>query len=402
MVLRILTCILPLALLLSGCSEDAHVDHAGHEHGASGDGHEHAAPGHGHEGAEVHGQDERGFVFLDPQHPAHPNWVDIGDLELGDTATTTVRMRNVEDHPITIDSVLAGCSCTTPSIAAITRSGERIVGDARASARVLVVPPQAVVELSLFVDSRLSPARNKSKLVVVRLTTDDEQDPYISIELRMKVTSAFQCLPTELDLQRVPRNGGALGRVDIAAIGDSGRRLLEVLETNPQLGATLAEANPMGVSPMWSLHVTVRPPLPLGPQEHTVRLATSHESGVGEGRPYEIKVRWTATEDVEVSPARMLFLRDGALGREVAQTELFARLAGQTIAITSASIEGPGTEGLVVQTEPASPVLDGRSSRWRITVDPGANVKLGKLEGRVIVTTDDPSYPRFEIGIARR
>lgn len=390
---RLLPCLLPLALLLPGCSEDAHVDHAGHEHEASGD---------SHGGAEVHGQDERGFVFLDPQHPAHPNWADIGDLELGDTATTTVRMRNVEDHPITIDTVLAGCSCTTPSIAAITPSGERIVGDARASSRVLVVPPQAVVELVLHVDSRLSPARNKDKLVVVRLTTDDEHDPYLSIELRMKVTSAFQCLPAELDLQRIPRNGGALGRVDIASIGDSGRRLLDVLETSPEIGATLAEANAMGVSSVWSLHVTVRPPLPLGPQERIVRLATSHESGVGEGRPYEIKVRWTATEDVEVSPARMLFLRDATLGRELAQTELFARLAGQAIAITGASIEGPGTEGLIVQTEPASPVSDGRSSRWRITVDPGAGVQLGKLEGRLIVTTDDASYARFEIPIAHR
>lgn len=390
---RILSCLLPLALLLPGCSEDAHVDHAGHEHGASGD---------DHGGAEVHGQDERGFVFLDPQHPAHPNWADIGDLELGETATTTVRMRNVEDHPITIDSVLAGCSCTTPSIAAITSSGERIVGDARASSRVLVVPPQAVVELELHVDSRLSPARNKDKLVVVRLTTDDEHDPYLSIELRMKVTSAFQCVPAELDLQRIARNGGALGRVDIAAIGDSGRRLLEVLEPPPELGVTLAEANPMGVSPVWSLHVTVRPPLPLGAQERILRIGTSHASGVGEGRPYEIKVRWTATEDVEVSPARMLFLRDGTLGRELAQTELFARLAGQTIAITGSSIEGPGTEGLVVQVEPAAPVADGRSARWRISVDPGAGKQLGKLEGRVILTTDDASYPRFEIPIARR
>ncbi len=390
---RLLSCLLPLALLLPGCSEDAHVDHAGHEHEASGD---------GHGGADVHGQDERGFVFLDPQHPAHPNWADIGDLELGETATATVRMRNVEDHPITIDSVLAGCSCTTPSIAAITSSGERLVGDARASSRVLVVPPQAVVELVLHVDSRLSPARNKDKLVVVRLTTDDEHDPYLSIELRMKVTSAFQCVPAELDLQRIARNGGALGRVDIAAIGDSGRRLLDVLETTPEIGATLAEANPMGVSPVWSLHVTVRPPLPLGPQERVLRLSTSHESGIGEGRPYEIKLRWTATEDVEVAPARMLFLRDGTLGRDVARTELFARLAGQAIAITGTSIEGPGTDGLQVQLEPGAPLVDGRCSRWRITVDPGASVQLGKLEGRVIVTTDDASYPRFEIPIARR
>ncbi|MBM3989660.1 MAG: DUF1573 domain-containing protein [Planctomycetes bacterium] len=395
----ILSCLLPLLLSLPGCSDDVPSGHDSSGHESSGHAH---ADAQAEGGAEVHGQDERGLVFLDPQHPAHPNWVDVGDLELGDSTTATVRMRNVEDHAITIDSVLAGCSCTIPSIAALTAAGERIVGDARASSGVLVVPPQAVVELTLFVDSRLSPARNKDKLVVVRLTTDDDHDPYLSIELRMKVLSAFQCVPTELDLARIPRNGGALGRVDIATIGDSGRRLLDVLETGPEIGATLAEASPMGVASVWSLHVAVRAPLPLGPQQRVLRISTTDASGVGEGRPYEVKVRWTATEDVEVAPARMLFLRDGELGREIARTELFARLAGQTIAITGASIEGPGTEGLIVQTEPAAPVQDGRAARWRISVDPGANVSLGKLAGRVIVTTDDANYARFEIPIARR
>ena len=383
-----------LALALAAaCSDSGHSGHAGHSDHA-----DHSDP----TGADVHGQDDRGFVFLDPQHPAHPNWADLGDIELGDTAHTTVRMRNVEDHPITIDTVLSGCSCTAPEISAVTESGERIVGNARASSKALVVPPGATVELALSVDSRLSPARNKDKLVLVRLTTDDEHDPYLSIELRMKVVSAFQSAPPELDLQRVARNGGAMGTVEIAAIGESGRRLIEVLETPPELGATLLEGREMGLSPLWTLHVTLRAPLPLGPQERVLRLSTSHESGIGEGRPFEVKVRWNAVEDVEVVPPRILFLADPALGREVGRVELFSRLAGARLRIVQASVAGPSTDGLEVTFEPALTELDseGKASRWRVTVDPRG--RTGPIDGTLTILTDDPTVPRFDVPMLRR
>jgi hypothetical protein len=72
------------------------------------------------------------------------------------------------------------------------------------------------------------------------------------------------------------------------------------------------------------------------------------------------------------------------------------------LAITSATIQGPGTEGLLVQLEPAPPVTEGRANRWRITVDPGAGTQLGTINGTVVLTTDDPTCPRFEIPIARK
>ncbi|NUP96526.1 MAG: DUF1573 domain-containing protein [Planctomycetaceae bacterium] len=368
-----------------------------HEH-HEGDGHDHG------DGAstDVHGQDERGFVILDPQHAAHPNWADVGDLELGDVATATVKLKNVEKTPITIQSVLSGCSCTVPSLSYVTESGERVEGDPTSTTEALVVPPGAVVELALRVDSQLSPARNKDKLVVVRMNTDSDFDPYVTIELRMKVVAAFQSVPPELDLRRIPRNGGGAGTLQIGAIGDSGRGLVRILDLPPGFDAALVEDPPMGNTPVWTLRVRVEPPLALGPGEKKIALATTGPGRDGEGRPYEVKVRWTAVEDVEIAPARMLFLRDGTLGREVAQTELFARLPGHLLAITSATIEGTGTDGLIVQLEPAPPVTDGRANRWRITVDPGAARQLGTVQGTIVLTTDDPAFPRFEIPIARK
>jgi hypothetical protein len=236
----------------------------------------------------------------------------------------------------------------------------------------------------------------------VRMNTDSEFDPYVTIELRMKVVAAFQSVPPELDLRRIPRNGGGAGTLQIGAIGDSGRGLARILEMPPGFDCALVEDPPMGLTPVWTLRVRVEPPLALGYGESKIVLATTGPGREGEGRPYEVKVRWTAVEDVEIAPARMLFLRDGALGRDVAQTELFARLPGHMLAIKSATIEGTGTEGLIVQLEPAPPVSEGRASRWRITVDPGAGTPLGPVNGTVVLTTDDPEHPRFEIPIARR
>lgn len=383
-----------LGFALASC--DTNSSAAGDPH--DGDGHEHDVSA----STDVHGQDERGFVVLDPQHPAHPNWADVGDLELGEVATATIQLKNVEKTPITIQSVLSGCSCTVPSLACVTESGERIEGDPSSSTEALVVPPGAVVELSLRVDSLLSPARNKEKLVVVRMQTDSDYDPYLTIELRMKIVAAFQSVPPELDLRRIPRNGGGAGTLQIGAIGDSGRGLARILEMPPGFDCALVEDPPMGLTPVWTLRVRVEGPLALGPAEKKIVLATTGPGREGEGRPYEVKVRWNAVEDVEVAPARMLFLRDGSLGRDVAQTELFARLPGHMLAITSATISGPGTDGLIVQLEPAPPVTDGRASRWRITVDPGAALQLGTVNGTVVLTTDDPEHPRFEIPIARK
>lgn len=352
--------------------------------------------------AHVHGQDEHGLVFLEPQHEAHPNWVDIGELELGEVSRATVKLANVERRAITIQSVLSGCSCTIPELVCVLPSGERVQGDPTASTEALVVPPGATLELGLRIDSRLSPARNKDKLVVVRMTTDDDSDPYVTIEVRMKIVAAFQTVPPEIDLQRIPRNAGGQGAAEIAAIGDSGRILLDVLETPPGLALSLIESTRAGAMPSWNLIARVDGPLPLGYQERTLKLRASGPQAAGEGRPFEVKLRWTAVEDVEIVPARLLFLHDGARGREVAQAELFARLPGQRLRILEHALSGVGVEGLTVTIEPAQPDAEGKSNRWRMLLDPGPTPKPGPIDGLLTLRTDDPQFPSFEVPVMRK
>ncbi|MCC7013724.1 MAG: DUF1573 domain-containing protein [Planctomycetes bacterium] len=349
----------------------------------------------------VHGQDERGFVFVDPQQEAHPNWLDFGEIEIGDSRTERVRLRNVESKPIVVETMQTGCSCTVPTLYYVDSSGAKVTGDVRSNTRVIEVPPQAVLEIDMRVDSRLSPVINKEKLVIVRMTTDSDADPYVTIEARMKIVSAFQAVPPLLELQRIGVNSGGEAAIEIAPIGDVGRMLVEVLETPPGVVATLTPSSRQG-SATWELRARVDPPLAPGAQEHTLKLRTTGSGGVGEGRPYEVKMRWTGTPDVEVVPSRLLFLRDGATGRDRAQTELFSRMPGNVLKIVGHTLTGENTGLVDVTVEAAQPDPDGKSNRWRITLEPKDELGDKPVQGVLLIETDDPQFPRFEVPIVRR
>lgn len=356
-----------------------------------------------HEGGDqhVHGQDDSGFVFLDPQHPSHPNWVDFGDLELGETRVAVVKLRNVEKVPIVVENLQSGCSCTIPEVFYVDAAGTRVTGNARSNQRVIEVPPQAVLEVHLKVDSKLSPAVNKDKLVIVRMTTDSDVDPYVSIEARMKVVSAFQAAPAEIDVRRIGTNAGGVAGTEIAPIGHSGRRLVDVLEAPAGVTATLSPSSRQGID-TWDLYVKVEAPVPPGSREQVVRLRTTGPGGEGEGAPFDIKVRWTATDDVEVVPNRLVFLRDSGTGIESAQSELFARMPGQKLRITGHRIQGENTQFTTISYEAQTPDDQGRSARWLIRVDPTAELGDRAIQGLLVLETDDSQFPTIEVPLVRR
>jgi len=351
--------------------------------------------------AHVHGQDDRGFVFLQPENEVHPSWVDLGEIELGDTRTASLKLLNAESHPIVVQSVLSGCSCTIPEVFYVDASGRKVAGDTRSTTKVLEVPAGATMEVHLRVDSRLSPVKNKDKLVIVRITTDDDTDPYVTLEARMKIVSSFQSLPPELDLRRVGVNAGASGTVEVAPIGDSGRALVGVAEAPPGVIAQVEPSTRIGTT-TWLVTVKLEPPLAIGYQEHVLRLATTGDGGAGEGRPFELKLRWTGAPDVEMVPTRLLFLRDGATGREHAMTELFCHLQGQRVKIVRHELLGEHTDKLAVTIEPAAPDANGRSDRWRVTLDPKEALGALAVQGMLVIETDDAQFPKLEVPIVRR
>lgn len=371
--------------------------------------HDAAAPEHAHgaaaksaDGAEEHPGvlEHDAFEFLEPQHPGHPNWVDMGDIPLGEVREATVRMRNVEGVPIRIEQVTAGCSCTRPQVTVVLPSGERVPGDSNARDVVALAPPDSIIEVTLRVDSTQAPVKNKDKIVLVRMTTDSKTSPYVTLEARMKIHAPLQPVPPEIDLERLGINAGKEGRTDITPVVPTGEKVLGVLETPEGLTARIEPIEISGI-PVWRLHVRVEAPVRPGYQEQYIKLSTSGPSGFGEGRPLSVKVRWFAAEDVEVAPPRLLFVRQPQSTVERAVGELITHMPGHKLKVTSHRVEGVDASSLNISIEPREPDADGRAKAWSISLERTAGAN-GALSGSLVLELDDVQHPRLEVPLIGR
>lgn len=357
------------------------------ERGAASDGHGHAT-------------EFGAFEFLDVQHEAHPNWVDMGDIPLGEVREAVVRFKNVEGRPIRFEQVQAGCSCTGPTLSAVLPSGERIAGDMRSRELILTLPPEAVAELHLRVDSVQAPVKNKDKIVLVRMTTDSPTTPYLTIEARMKVHAPLQPIPPDIHIERVGVNAGGEGHTDVTPMLPSGESVLDVLEAPEGVSVRIEPRDLAGV-PIWRVHARVEAPTPLGYHERWIKLRTSGPGGEGEGRPLSVKLRWTGAPDVEIAPARLLFLRNGPAGEERALAELMTHMPGHRLKVVAHSLLGPDAGKVSASIEPLAPDEHGRATRWSIALDPLAP-SSGELNGVLVLELDDPQHPRLEVPFVRR
>ncbi len=350
--------------------------------------------------SEEHSLQPSAFEFLEPQHSAHPNWVDMGNIPIGEIHEATVRMKNVEGRAITIQSVQAGCSCTLPELVAVLPGGQRIVGDMRSRTAILTAPPDSVVELKLRVDSAQAPVKNKDKIVIVRMTTDSPSTPYLTVEARMRIHAPLQAIPPDIHLERVGENAGGQGFTDITPMAPSGEEVVEVLEAPPGVVARIERHEISGIG-LWRLHARLEPPTALGYQERWITLRTTGPGGEGEGRPLKVKVRWTGAPDVEIAPARMLFLRSGETGAMRASAELISHMPGHRVRVVSHSLEGASEEQLKVSITPLGADEEGRAPRWQIALDPRVPLP-DNFDGVLKLELDDPQYPRVEVAFFRR
>lgn len=364
--------------------------------------HAHSAAPKSANGAEEHPGvlEHDAFEFLEPQHPGHPNWVDMGDIPLGEVREATVRMKNVDGVPIRIEQVTAGCSCTRPQITVVLPSGERVPGDSNAREVVAVAPPDSILEVNLRVDSTQAPIKNKDKIVLVRMTTDSKTSPYVTLEARMKIHAPLQPVPPDIDLERLGINAGKEGRTDITPVVPTGEKVLDILETPEGLTARIEPIEISGI-PVWRLHVRVDPPVRPGYQEQYVKLKTSGPSGFGEGRPLSVKVRWFAAEDVEVAPPRLLFVRQPKSTVERAVGELITHMPGHKLKVMSHRVEGVDASSLTISIEPREPDAEGRAKAWSISLERAGGAG-GALSGSLVLELDDVQHPRLEVPLIGR
>ena len=341
-----------------------------------------------------------GLAVVDPPNPAYAVDVPLGDLDYGETVEHVVKLRNLEDRPLTIKKVEAGCSCTLPTIATTAPDGSRIVGNPRREGDLLVVPPGGECELTVSVDTRLSPSRNARKRVLVRIDSDSPSDPYLTLEVHFTVIFPFQITPAIIDLGHLAINGGGSGSTDIVPIGGTGHRVLGVLDCPPELECDLVPVTRMGEN-IWVLHARWLPPLAPGYSRRLVKLSTSGPDGLGEGRPLEIQVQTNGIPDVTASPTRLVFPAAESVTPNLALVHVQAHLPGQKLKVRSTEILGPAADALQVLCEPIEPDQEGRAARLEVQLTMEPDVAPAAFSGVVRIEFEDGEAEPLEIQYVR-
>lgn len=340
-----------------------------------------------------------GLGVVQPEHETNERYFDLGELYYGDVVERTIALRNLEDRPLTIKQLVAGCSCTTPKVSYVGANGEVVHGDRNNKEGILVVPPNQEIELHLRVDTRYVPARNTIKRVLVQTVTDSELEPFLSLEISFVVEMPFQVVPATIRLGQVGIGAGARGKTDIVPIGATGVEIVDVLEAPENMLVELTPQSRVG-SDYWELKVQLMPPLEPGHQTHVVRLRTTGPAGDGDGKPLEVKVEATGVDDVSVVPTRLVFPKADSPRPAVATIEILARAPGHVLRIVDTHLDGDRSGELEVVTTPARPDEEGRSNRWRIELKEPEGERP-PLAGTLTVVLDDPQYPEFQIPYMR-
>jgi hypothetical protein len=342
-----------------------------------------------------------GLVVVNARDAALPNDWDLGRVDYGQAPECTVKLENRDRTPIQIRSITPGCSCAVPSVSYTSASGELVRGHLTAiDGPILELPPGAVADLRVVVDTKLVAARNTTKRVVIRIVTNSPATPFVTLEVHLIVDFPFQVVPAIINLGEVPIGVGAASGADIVAIGPRGERVVGILSKPDVLEATLEDIANMP-EPGWRLNVRWMPPLTLGPQSATVVLKTSRPAGEGEGRPLDVTVQAIGVADIGCSPTQLTFGAPGSDRGDVAEVELATRVPGQRLAVQVARIEGDDAASLRATVAPIEPDERGASTRWRVQLhcDPALGPKA--LGGALVLALDDANTPELRIAYSR-
>lgn len=337
-----------------------------------------------------------GLVVVDPQFPHAPDELNLGNVLMGEVVERRVKLRNTSGAPITVRSVRPGCSCTTPRLSyADPVSGELVRGSTLGSGDVLSIPAGVTADLDLRVDTSIAPAKNKPKNVIVRITTDSLETPYLTLNVFMFVESYFRPNPAVLDLKEVAENGGGEGVLVLSLDNEDGRRLERVLRSPFELVPTLEEQHVGGTS-LWTLKVKLLPPIPPGRHEYELLLATTGSGGEGEGEPFPVTVRALALPDAGIEPPMLLLTEQESGTRELGRARAITRLPGHSLRVLRAYVEGDGADSLRVDLVAERPDDSGRAASWGLSIVATEELEQRELSGTLVVETDDPQHARLE------
>lgn len=327
-----------------------------------------------------------------------PGYYDFGTVDHGEIVHHSFRVRNDEPRAVVIQKIDVGCGCTIARLSKVTADGETVGPRSDLPNHLLTLEPGEVAELSLRVDTTIIKVKNMDKLFMVRVISDSDRTPYLTLECHLIVRMAFQVFPEKLELRHMPVGAGAVQPITIKSLSTPPGRLTGVGELPEGVTATLRQSELSTIAnPVWVLDAGFLPPVILGRQAATVIVETSAPDGTPTA-PLEIQIAGNGVPDVNISPSRFV-MRPG-LGAEsgsVVDGELETFLQGHRFAVTSFTIQGEAADHLEFQADPVLPDARGQSTRWLLKLSTREPGPTGAFTGTVVLELDDPQYATLEI-----
>jgi hypothetical protein len=353
------------------------------------------APAQGGRGLEILPYDgplAPGVQARDPRAYFH----DFGVVHDGDTVVRVFRLRNTDPGEVAIKRVDPGCGCTVAALRVVHADGTLEAGlPVRSRAeKLLVVPSGEEAELEIKVDTRDLVTKNTHKLITIRVLTDSPNGYFLTFEVHLYVQQPFAIVPGTLAFGDVAENGGGSARVEIVPAGTTVHELTELGPLPAGMSADLLKEIRQGRG-VWVLSARLEPPLERGPRHGALSIATLEPGGL-RGRDLEVPFTANVVGDLLADPQRIAFRASER--RSSGSCELVSLLAGQRLRLTGIDVPADQRDFLTASYEPVQAEDEGRSERWRITLELRASPPDREiLSGTLGVHLDDPQHPSYAL-----
>ncbi len=306
--------------------------------------------------------------------------VDFGDIQDYETRKATVRFSNNGDQTLEVFRVQPTCGCTTTALE-----------------KTLFAPGEGdQIELTF------KPKGSGQQTKVVRVLTNDVNNPSQEIKIKANVISSVSVTPPALSFGRVPLNEGATRSLNITApnasftLGDV--RIFGDLKENADIKLTRTSAE--GALPKkWKIDVILDPKIKWGWYTGSVRVnGTVQNPGDSSPRPINKTVGMNANIQGKLQASDSMFrLLSLAQKKNFQKNIRLSRADGQPLEILSAEVIGGNLDSMNVVIKPIRNVGGGL---YELTLVGNTGDTTGAITGSVRVKTNVPGEEEIDLKIA--
>jgi len=300
---------------------------------------------------------------------------DFGRAKEGEKIEHTFKFRNIGQSKLVVESVFAPCGCTAVVISekTIASGGE---GEIRASLNTAGY--RGFVSKNIYIDSNAPP---------------------IQLKIEGVVETALFVVPSKIDFETLKKGVQENRKIYISKGGNKDLQILRAKSSSEYLTVQTREIEQKPPNEYTKkFEVEVAPDMPVGLINETMTIYTNDENYSKTEVPVVGNIRFSSQENPSLSEPSILFFPPLFFFGSVKQGETPAQ---------KINIQTTGSEPLKIEkienymdefiSIKVSPKIENKE--YDIIASLKDNVPTGKIEGFIVIYTNNPSKPRMEIPV---